>query len=540
MNPTTEQRAVIESSDRQILVIAGPGSGKTATIVKRYAHRVRSGLENPARTVFVTFTVAMARELRERIAEEAAPQPLYIGTLHGLAYQILGRGVFNAPDIVDSEERETIVKEVARSMAYKNPPIGAILDAVVKPQGIRRHGRDAQVARTLYEKALASEGLIDFDLMVPRAIESLKTHPMPVQALYVDEFQDTNPHDLAFYRAIEPEVFVAIGDPDQAIYGFRGASDLAIREVAGESITSLLTLTQSFRVPVKVAAAANSMMRRHPGRLVAKDITTKKDSGAVAVLGYENEVAEAQALCETIKALLYAEIPPDQIAVLCRYTKQVEGFEAFLRAMLVPVAEKRQAASPEEFVLAVLRAWTNPTMRSHDRLRVLSGKAPVNGPGWYISAIPQIDITKVSLINTLKAMAVPLPTIAWAAGILEDCDGNPKQAMAAIAELIHNKAAFDVSEGITVCTMHAAKGREFDAVIMPAFEQELIPRTTDPARLIEERRLAFVAATRAKEKLVITYSLSRSDYMGKSVRPASPSQFIAEMGLLAKPGAIAD
>lgn len=536
MKPTSEQQAVIDCDENQVLVVAGPGSGKTTTIVERYVQRVKAKKERPSTTVMITFTVAMAQSLKRKIEDAGVTAPRYVGTLHGFAYKVLGMDSTQPPDIIDDAEREELVKALAVRHQIKKPPVSAILEAVVKPQGIKRYGQDAKVLRKLYEKELASQGLIDYDLIIPTALGVVNGRRMDIETLYVDEFQDTNPIDLEFYRALRPTTFVAIGDPDQAIYSFRGATDLALRTVAGEAQTKILPMTVSFRTPEKVARAANNLMERQPGRPVAKEIIPKAEEGAVTSLVFPNEVAEAQTVGKLIQTYLKAGVEAEEIAILCRYNRQAQGFDGYLRAMMLPVAETREPASPEQFVLAVFRAWLNPTPRTHNRLRILSGKSPVEGPGWYISAIPQLDITKATLINTLKALNVPLATISWSVGALEQTGGDPWATMAAMSEALARKASFECTSGITVTTMHASKGREWRVVFLPGFEQEIIPRKTDPERLEEERRLAFVALTRSSERVIVLHAMNRAGFYPGQIKASNPSQFLVEMGLLSRPG----
>ncbi|MCA1988270.1 MAG: UvrD-helicase domain-containing protein, partial [Desulfarculus sp.] len=229
LNP--EQLAAVEASGSPLIVRAGPGSGKTRLLVARAAQRLAAGAD-PARVQLVTFTRKAAGELGLRLAD-ACPAGVAVraGTFHSLGREVLAQALDGPPLVIDEEERLALVAELAKKAGLKAGELGLCL-TLAKQRVDDPSEPWLRPWFRAYQEALAQRRAVDLDDLVRRAVLCLRDDPglsrtwrERFQHLLVDEYQDVNPAQVEFLRALAgPQCqLAAIGDPDQAIYGFRGA-----------------------------------------------------------------------------------------------------------------------------------------------------------------------------------------------------------------------------------------------------------------------------------------------------------------------------
>ena len=354
--------------DGPLLVLAGAGSGKTRVITAKIAHLIEKGLD-PARIVAITFTNKAAREMRERAqallktqgkAGEAAK--VVVATFHALGLKILrmeakAAGLKPGFSIFDPSDLESVVAELivtsdrgrARSAQWK---ISAWKNALVPPATALKEARgDDEViaarAYANYGEALAAYQAVDFDDLIVRVVELLE-RDADVRARWqakcahvlVDEYQDTNPAQYRLLRALvgERTPFTAVGDDDQAIYGWRGATvdNLACLPRDYPEL-KVVKLEQNYRSTVRILRSANALIANNP-KLFDKRLWSDLGNGEVIrVVPAADDEAEAEAVVRRLSALKFERRAKfSDFAILYRGNHQARVFETALRGQNMP------------------------------------------------------------------------------------------------------------------------------------------------------------------------------------------------------------
>lgn len=537
MNLTEEQQAAVNAPGEIVACIAGPGSGKTHLTVERISADFASGRAAPETTAVITFTAAAARELSNRLEAAGVPLPAYVGTLHGWCLKFLNAGRRDPLTVLDEGAAEAMAKFViernhlkttAAKMAKAISGIGLWL--------VEQHAQQLTLAVSLYRKLLADEGAIDYDLILANTLEALAVTDPGVRALYVDEFQDSSPIDLKIYTALRLNLFFVVGDPDQAIYGFRGGDVAGLLSLVNRPGASVVYLQDCFRCRQGICDLANRLIERNTVR-APKRMRSVKDGDADAILKrFGTDLEERAWIVASIRERL-AAVSPTDIAVLVRYNSEREKIVAALDAAGIPVAGKK-APEPPDWRLAVAS------------LNLIA--APTNfmaGVAWHAArGAPLIEAMKTcremretghsygpegvgsdtNIAAALKACGVSLESALRIAEISTAV--GAKSALDA-AYAIRETLKADGPAGVTVTTFHGAKGLEWPEVYLPAFEAGTIPGNKAGIEVEEERRLAFVGLTRAERALRITWAATRGNpYRRNAPEPTGgPSPFVLEI-----------
>ena len=530
-----EQRAAATLPDGPAQIIAPAGSGKTTTLIARLGVLLTRGVP-PRRIAVLTFNREAAAELSTRIASRLGPllpgaDGIEVRTLHALARQVL----LDAGDPVRLlADRLPLLRAARRRvLAGRGPeephlPEAATLDTLLsawKVEG-RRPPDDAMPALAVFRDLLAAKGGLDFDDLVVRAVDRLEgdlrlrgrwqarfTH------LCVDEFQDVDAAQLRLVRALaEPEqnLFV-VGDDDQTIYAWRLAD---VRRILGFSelypSARRVQLATNYRCPPTVVASSRRLIAVNVERFVKRiDPTPGRPSEAAAVV-----------MMPTVE-----HDWPDRLAAFAAAEASRLGGCCILartRAELTPVAlallraECRHATSlatplESEPVRALLEAsrrlpGADPPFPTLQRLRAMRGWRRGDGD----DGLGDDDHAAIDAL------------LGWAAAF-----ARLDRFLAAGDRMLERLAVLrDPAAPIELVTVHGAKGREWPTVVVVGFEEERFPNrrallgAADPARALEEeRRLAYVALTRATRRLVLAFD------------PARPSRFLEEMGYSPTSGA---
>ena len=553
LNLNPEQIAAATHGAGPALVLAGPGTGKTTTLVGRYAHLVNTGVA-PERVFVSTFTRKAAHELRFRIQRSAGinPDGLPIGTFHSYCFHLTG-----SPEVIQHPRRFVILREC---MSDWKGDLSAVVDAIdrfkdslVSPEDARaqasrtrnKSDRDEQLriadAYSCYQRCLAKQGLADFGDLVWRSIRLLRDHPpdgSQFDHLLIDEYQDINPAQDELIKSLLThggQLWV-VGDDDQAIYGWRG-SDVRYmtsftRTYTGATTYRLKRNYRSSRVIVQMAQALVSQNKRRLSKplVAAGGVVSRR----ICVAPCDHEEDEASWVASAVQKLIRSGVHPEEIAILLRTNFQTVEFE--------------RALSREGIKFVVRGAgsfWDLPVVRALMAAIWRAGKIPGNtpwlGPAYLVSILdgatqPAGDVTFRVLVDRLVAAAIsarprsmPLEQrIQWdgAAKRLGD-ESHRFENMDAF--MVHCRAltaqgarSEDENEAVVLSTIHQAKGLEWEAVFLGGFEAELLPHKL--ARdCEEERRLAYVAVTRARSFLTMTWAAKR----GGAKRDKSP--FLAEL-----------
>jgi DNA helicase-2/ATP-dependent DNA helicase PcrA len=362
---TPAQREAVTHIDGPLLVLAGAGSGKTRVITRRVAHLLASAV--PAdRILAITFTNKAAGEMRERIETLVPSSKVWVGTFHGFCARLLRIhaklvGIDPGFTIYDQADRLRAVKDVLEQLGGDQTTLtperveGAISRAkndLIGPQALRHRARDEKdilTARVFaaYEEKLRSSSAVDFDDLLVHVVSILKDHPDVRSSLdrryryvLVDEYQDTNLAQYAIVRALSvdhPNLCVT-GDPDQSIYGWRGANLANILEFERDYPgCRVVKLERNYRSTKNILSVADHLIRFNRNRK-PKSLLTENPRGApVELTIYSRETDEAEGVAGKIASLVReGDYRFGEIAVFCRMTALTRPMEAALRAAKIP------------------------------------------------------------------------------------------------------------------------------------------------------------------------------------------------------------
>lgn len=550
MNATSDQLAAVTSTAPLTFVVAGPGSGKTRTLIWRIEHLLREDV-SPATIVAITFTNAAAREIEHRLANGGNHDRLgFVGTLHSFMLKLLRAHhalVNYGPHIgvLTEEEGTELIDQIVADQKY-NGTVSDLTNAIAAgPPSLGTRLTKAQLTAAAFYQTLRRSNLMTFDsiliygeflLRAMRPTILSKDQSWQFSHYLIDEAQDSSAMDMRIYGALVGDRYF-VGDPDQSIYAFRGADVSQCLNVA--KVAKVITLEDNFRCGSAICTAAQRLIehnqKRHPK-------VTRSATGFSGLITYTECSTPAAEACYVIQEIQKSTPLPSDIAVLVRTNDLVREFSDHLRGAGIPVSERIVKPRPADFPAArlFLMHLNNP----EDDYSTLRAVAAIMGP----DAAQELKLRAAQSMQSCNEAwrNHTRPTIEELGEFMGSFQSDTQKLIAAaISDLSPDADLSDVilalnsqyegeefGEGVTVTTCHSAKGREWRVVFLPAFEQEMIPGTRKSMDIEEERRLAYVAMTRAKEELVISRSLKRVPKWGKPVLTEThPSQFIAEAGI---------
>jgi DNA helicase-2/ATP-dependent DNA helicase PcrA len=530
-----EQAAAATLPDGPAQIIAPAGSGKTTTLIARLGHLLTRGVP-PERIAVLTFNRDAAEELRQRIGSRLAPfvpaaTTIEVRTLHALARQVLlsagvlGELVTDREPLLRAARRRCLI---GRSPDAPPLPDVASLDTWLSARKVEGRPPPPEAAPVLaaYDALLAARHASDFDDLVVCAADRLASDPrlrLRWQSRFshvcVDEFQDVDAAQLRLVRLLagpEDNLFV-VGDDDQTIYAWRLADVRRILEFTSAYPESRrVLLATNYRCPPEVVATSARMIGANNERF-------SKEIHALSRQGEPSDEAASRRL------VAFPTVAPDWPDHLAAFASSSAGNGK--RACLLARTRAELAPLTLALVRAGIRHWCSvpspldaePTRAVvEDLQRMPENRSPFHSllearatRGWRrgdpLDALSEDDLAALDAVT------------GWAAGFrtLGDFLHAMDRARARL------EALRDPHAPVELITVHAAKGREWETVVVIGFEEERFPNrrallgAADPARAIEEeRRLAYVAMTRATERLVLAFD------------PARPSRFLADAGLL--------
>ena len=551
-----EQRQVAEALRGPVRVLAGAGTGKTRAITHRIAYGVATGTYNPTEVLAVTFTTRAAGEMRARLRSLGAPG-VQARTFHSAALRQLRwfwPKVYGGepPQLIDS--KIPVVAAAARRNRLQVDQ-GLLRDLAseiewskvsnVRPDAYERvaptrhrevSGLDAATVAhvfSTYEELKREQGRMDMEdvLLIGAALLAEDDRvAASVRQQYkwfvVDEYQDVSPIQatlLDLWLGGRDEICV-VGDPAQTIYSFAGARAAYLSEfVRTHPGATSVELVRNYRSTPQVIEAANGLLKGTTTGAVS--LRAQQPAGdPVGWRELPDEVAEADAVADDIVRLQRAGVPLREIAVLFRINAQSESFEEALASRSVPYVVRGAARffeRPEvRQALALLRASLRAGEAARDDL-VTQVSAVLAGMGWSTEAPAGRGQARdrweslTALVSQAEEYAAGdlAPTLE---GFVAELDRRAQEQHAPVAE------------GVTLATLHAAKGLEWDAVFLAGLQDGSMPITyaTTPEAIEEERRLLYVGITRARKHLTLSWSLARNP--GGQAR-RKPSRFLAGM-----------
>ncbi|MEU9447882.1 ATP-dependent DNA helicase UvrD2 [Streptomyces sp. NPDC048277] len=553
-----EQREVATALHGPVCVLAGAGTGKTRAITHRIAYGVRAGILQPSSVLAVTFTNRAAGEMRGRLRQLGA-QGVQARTFHSAALRqlqffwpkaiggslprLVDRKIQLVADAaaacrirLDRGELRDVTAEIEWSKVTQTVPADYPL-AVVKAG--REAPRDpAEIAQiySVYEDLKRDRAVIDFEdvlLLTVAVLQDRHDIADQVRAQYqhfvVDEYQDVSPlqQRLLDLWLGDRDSLCVVGDASQTIYSFTGATpdhllDFRIRHPGA----TVVKLVRDYRSTPQVVHLANGLLAQASGRAADHrlELISQRPAGPEPVYTeYADEPAEAEGAARRIRELIDAGVPAAEIAVLFRTNSQSEAYEQALADIGVPYqlrGAERFFDRPEVRKAGVaLRAAArfggndallDDTVDLPSQVRaVLSGEGWTTQPPAGSGAVRERWESLAALVNLAQDVAAARPAATLADFVAElDERANAQHA--------------PTVQGVTLASLHSAKGLEWDAVFLVGVAEGMMPITyakTDE-QIEEERRLLYVGVTRARERLHVSWSLSRTPGGRPNRRPS--------------------
>ncbi|MFD9128311.1 DNA helicase PcrA [Kitasatospora sp. NPDC059571] len=665
------QREAVVHHGSPLLIVAGAGSGKTRVLTHRIAHLLGARGVQPGEILAITFTNKAAGEMRERVEELVGPRAraMWVSTFHSACVRILRReskllGFTSSFSIYDSADSQRLMGLVCRDLDLdpkQFPPKSftakvsnlkneLIDEETYADQAANPTEKKLAEAYTLYQRRLREANALDFDDIIMTTVNLLQAFPDVAEHyrrrfrhILVDEYQDTNHAQYTLVRElsggalgdapkltadgdfvnptaarlaqIAPAELCVVGDADQSIYAFRGATIRNILQFEEDypNATTIL-LEQNYRSTQTILSAANAVIERNTNRR-KKNLWTAGDQGE-RVVGYvaDDEHGEAQFIADEIDRLTdKGDARPGDVAIFYRTNAQSRVFEeVFIRVGLpykvvggVRFYERKEVRD----ILAYLRVLSNPEdtvplrrilnvpkrgigERAEAMIDALSARERISfaqalvrvdeaygiaarsanavkkfnammaglrqvvesgaGPAAVLEAVleesgylaelqastdPQ-DETRIENLQELASVALEYEQEPGERPDGEDAEGAPP--VGSLADFLERVALVadsdqipDDEEGqgvITMMTLHTAKGLEFPVVFLTGMEDGIFPHMralNQVKELEEERRLAYVGLTRARQRLYLTRSVLRSAWGQPSYNPAS--RFLEEI-----------
>jgi DNA helicase II / ATP-dependent DNA helicase PcrA len=622
---TQPQRDAVSHRDGPLLVLAGPGSGKTRVITHRIAHLIESGV--PASQILaLTFTNKAADEMQRRVAELAPGSRVWLSTFHRFGAMIVRKyaeflGLSPNFTIYDTSDSRQTIKRVIESreintLNYSPERLAEAISAAknklitadkYEPRASSMLGRVVAEVYPAYQARLLASSAVDFDDLLLHVAQLLYEHA-EIRAelderyryVLVDEYQDTNRAQYVILRALSTDYpnLAVTGDPDQSIYGWRGADLNNILEFEHDyPSVKIVRLERNYRSTKRILRVADALIG-HNLRRKKKELWTENDEGAaVRLVAYVDQDKEAADIAEQIRAAVeLGTRKPSDFAIFYRVNALSRSLEKALRGAGVPYQMVRgqefYARKEIKDVLAYCQLVNNPR---DDMAFERTINTPTRGIGrktierlnehayryglplleaaraaWEIEGFSKGTAAKVEayveIIDRISAVVhgdleevigTVLDASGYRASLVGSDDEQDQNRLANIEELLTDARQFDEqnpgggkleeylerswlvnetdnwdtdTDKATLMTLHAAKGLEFPVVFIVAVEDGVLPHERvgqHPDELEEERRLAFVGITRAKEELQLSYAVTR-DFRGVR-RHTIPSSFLMEM-----------
>ena len=535
------QREAVQITSGPLAIIAGAGSGKTRVISHRAAYAIETGVVPTDRVLLVTFTDKAATEMVERMTSLGHPGVM-AKTFHAMALAQLrhfwpsrhegaplpaiadgkGRLLYPLAGRLPGGYKFTQVKDLAETIEWAK--VRRIRPERWVAEGTDRAPIPADLFARLYadyERAKARAGVIDFEDMLVETVDLLETDEA-ARALVtsrktwfsVDEYQDTNPlaERLVHLWLGDSRDLGVVGDPDQTIYSFTGATpDYLLGFEGAHPGARVVALVENYRSTPEILQLAN----RLTGTGVRGALTSTRPAGPVPTIWrFADDEAERAALVNGVRELLRAGIESGEIAVLVRINAQLPELEQALTRSGIPFAIRGQ--------------------RFFDRREIREARRLLQGARWdaagasLVSEVRWLFEARLGLGGDVEGggdeAAERSASLETLVSIVADLvTGRPEVTLPEVlAELDRRDAeeASGASGGVNLLTYHRAKGLEWDAVFLPALEEGLLPirQAKEDAEVDEERRLLYVGMTRARTHLALSWAQSRAGAGGKAGR----------------------
>ncbi|MCE0486388.1 DNA helicase PcrA [Ornithinimicrobium sediminis] len=636
LNPP--QREAVVHAGSPLLIVAGAGSGKTRVLTHRIAHLLGERGAQPGQILAITFTNKAAAEMRERVEALVGPRAraMWVSTFHSACVRILRKeaatvGLRSSFSIYDAADSQRLMSMVIRDLDLdpKRYParaftakVSAAKNELLDPEdfaaqvGSNHYERTVADAYRLYQQRLRQANALDFDDIIMMTVTMLQAFPLVrehyrrrFRHVLVDEYQDTNHAQYVLIKELvghegddtgtAPAELAVVGDADQSIYAFRGATIRNIIEFEQDYPQArTILLEQNYRSTSTILRAANAVIARNTTRRDKRLWTEEGDGDAIVGYVADDERDEASFVAGRIDALGDAHgVRPGDVAVFYRTNAQSRALEevlvrtglpykvvggtrfyerreikdalAYLRVVANPTddvnlrrvlnvpkrgigdrAEGSIASLAEReripFVAALGRPEDAPGIVSRSVTAIRGFTALLEGlqelaadPGTGVADLVEAVLHRSGYLDQLRASTDPqdesrVENLAELVAVAKEFDDSyPDGTLVEFLEQVSLVAdADEIPDGepgagagvVTLMTLHTAKGLEFPVVFLTGLEDGTFPHVrslNEPSELEEERRLAYVGITRARQRLFLSRAGSRAAFGSPQWNPAS-------------------
>ena len=623
-----KQKEAVLHTEGPLLILAGAGSGKTRVLTHRIAYLVEEKGIFPGNILAITFTNKAANEMKERVDNllDGNIDDIWMGTFHSVCVRILRRNIDKIGydrnfSIYDRDDQITVVKECIKDLnlskdMYKERSVLSVIsslkdkmtdpDTYINQNYSDYYSRNVGEIYALYEKKLKANNALDFDDLIIKTVELLKSNPdvldyyqKKFKYIFVDEFQDTNKIQYKLVKLISERYrnICVVGDDDQSIYGWRGADISNILDFEKDfPNTKIIKLEQNYRSTKNILNVANHVIKNNSSRKEKKLWTDNEEGNQVVVESLLDSEEEAYFVANKVEELIKEGYKPSDFAILYRTNAQSRTFEEIFMRKSIPykiVGGLRFYDRKEiKDIIAYLKLIQNPVDDislkriinvpkrgiGNATLEKIEEYANEAGESIYstllnVEKVPNLSTRAknnlksfVDMINKFMAMSEVmglkefLEEVVYGIGYIKELEeeasieaqtrldnikefisvaidfevrypeGSLEDFLATISLLSDVDKTEDIDNSVTLLTVHSAKGLEFPIVFMVGMEEGLFPISRaldDETELEEERRLCYVAITRAEKSLFITHAKLRTIYGNTNY--SLPSRFISEI-----------
>ena len=557
LNPS--QREAVTTTSGALAIVAGAGSGKTRVISRRAAYAIETGAIATDRILLVTFTDKAAGEMVERMAA-LGHRGVMARTFHAAALAQLRHfwpsrhDGAEMPAILDSKLRLLVPLIGRLPGGYRFTPAKDVADAIewakvrrIRPERWVDEGGDrapttpdlfARLYRD-YERSKKTAGVLDFEDMLVQTVELLEGDAEAAAIVRsrkswfsVDEYQDTNPLSerlLELWLGESPDLAV-VGDPDQTIYTFTGATpDFLLRFSERHPGARTVTLAENYRSSPQILELANRLVTGGPRGVL---IATQPAGPPPAVRRFATPEAELGEILAWIRSVRAAGTALTEIAVLVRMNAQLPPIEEALTRAGLPFTVRGQRFFDRTEIRDARRLLQRAQFEE-------SGEALVGAVELLLNEKLGLDDVAADAGQEGRDRAASLELLVGIIGDLAAADPD-LTIDAALAELDRRQAAEagGSSEGVNLLTYHRAKGLEWDAVYLPAMDEGIMPirQAKEDEEVAEERRLLYVGITRARKFLALSSSSRKpSRFLAAIEPPRAGARAGARTGANARP-----
>lgn len=490
MTPNDQQKQAIEIDHPRVVVVSCPGSGKTFVVTERVKRLISLG--DPTKIAAIAFTTSAARELSDRIGTPIG----FCGTLHSFCLRMIVEHYKRPITVMNPAVTESLYLQVMRDMGIRTS-IGVLDSEILSPE---RNDKIGVLARACLSR-MKENGMFSYNALLTVGLEAIKQLPIKFDHLLVDEAQDLSERDWEIIWSIKADNRFVVGDTDQALFSFRGGSVEDFLIEAAES--KVISLTGNYRCSKVICAAGNSLIKHNEGRIPNQMKSLTGEDGIVKYWSLDGEEAMYNDLAEDILE------QPGSCAILVRTNAIVND--------VIGAMEQRgiQCIRPK---IVVPRDWLLAcqfTAYAANPCDTLAKEYVKIRHGYQIAEEKQEEANaKLTSINSVTYQIehdVPVNKVIYLLkleGFSEETLSRVKrltlqaETTGELAALMNDEPCEQlVGNGVAVSTIHSAKGREWDNVYLPWFHQGIIPKIDDE----ESRRVAYVAITRARKRLVILH-----------------------------------